>query len=115
MDGRDEAGGAERALARLNERPANASVKSATWTCALLMSSSSTSDDGALASIGAGKPYDTMRVCLALLFCQMSPTCCIQPHEAERAESVNAKGSRVAMSSSLSLRSAVNRKASSVF
>jgi len=57
MDGRDEAGGAERALARLNERPADASVKSATWTCALLMSSSSTSDDRALASIGVGKPY----------------------------------------------------------
>jgi hypothetical protein len=58
MDGRDEAGGAERALARLNERPADASVKSATWTCALLMSSSSTSDDRALASIGVGIPYD---------------------------------------------------------
>ena len=27
MDGRDEAGGAERALTRLNENPVNASVK----------------------------------------------------------------------------------------
>ena len=32
MDGRDEAGGAEYALARLNERPANASVKLVIWT-----------------------------------------------------------------------------------
>ena len=32
MDSRDEAGGAERALARLNERPTNASVKLVIWT-----------------------------------------------------------------------------------